>query len=298
MATEQITTIPDRPVTTTPVERERHTRVSWGGIFGGAFVALGVWALLYSLGLALGLSSIDAQEGVGGPALFTGIWSIITPLVALFVGGYVAARMSGIVDKMAGALHGAVVWGLTTVVGAFALTMLLGTLVGTAVSAGKSAVSATASAGQGAASQLQQSVDVTANQLLQPVNQRLREAGKPEITAQQMSQALQGAVTMSLREGRLDSEIFTQSLAQNTNLSRQDVQEIASGAEQELNQAASQIQSTAASAAQGMGKAFWGVFFALLLGLASSVLGAVAGVSGLQKHDRRTVVGRPATQVP
>ncbi len=34
-------------------------RIAWGGIFGVAVAALGIWALLYALGLALGLSSID-----------------------------------------------------------------------------------------------------------------------------------------------------------------------------------------------------------------------------------------------
>ena len=35
-------------------------KLSWGAIFGGAFVAVGLWILLYALGAALGLSSILA----------------------------------------------------------------------------------------------------------------------------------------------------------------------------------------------------------------------------------------------
>jgi hypothetical protein len=36
--------------------------LSWGAIFGGAIAALGVGALLHSLGLALGLTSINPQN--------------------------------------------------------------------------------------------------------------------------------------------------------------------------------------------------------------------------------------------
>ncbi|HZI05155.1 MAG TPA: hypothetical protein VEZ71_14085, partial [Archangium sp.] len=37
-------------------------KVSWGSIFAGVVTALGLWALLYSFGLALGLSSINPQD--------------------------------------------------------------------------------------------------------------------------------------------------------------------------------------------------------------------------------------------
>jgi hypothetical protein len=37
-------------------------KLSWGAIFGGTLVALGVWILLYALGLALGLSSVDPAD--------------------------------------------------------------------------------------------------------------------------------------------------------------------------------------------------------------------------------------------
>jgi hypothetical protein len=86
-------------------------KLSWGSILGGLLVALGLWVLLGILGLAAGLS---AQ----GPALFqqggfrAGLWTILAPLVSLLVGGLVAARSAGIVDRATGAIHGAVLWAL------------------------------------------------------------------------------------------------------------------------------------------------------------------------------------------
>src|SRR5262245_17914484 len=78
-----------------PLVPEEHTRIRWGAVFGGAIAALGVWALLYAFGLAIGLSTVDPHEGnVRGAGIFTGIWSIVAPLIALFVGGLVASRGS------------------------------------------------------------------------------------------------------------------------------------------------------------------------------------------------------------
>src|SRR5688500_18139947 len=102
-------------------------RLSWGAIFGAAFVALGIWVLLYALGLALGLSALEptSPNSARAAGIGTGIWSLIAPLIALFVGGFVAARSSGVLERMVGALHGAVLWGLTTVFGIMVMGVAL-----------------------------------------------------------------------------------------------------------------------------------------------------------------------------
>jgi len=173
-------------------------KLSWGAIFGGTFVALGVWVLLYSLGLAMGLSSVDPADPSSAKAagIGTGIWSLITPLIALFAGGWVASRTAGVMDKMGGAVHGAVLWGLTTLAGVIVMGMALSSLLGTAFNVGKTAVSATgsavASAASGAASQgdnagsLARTFGLNAEDALAPINQRLKAEGKPPITADQL----------------------------------------------------------------------------------------------------------------
>jgi hypothetical protein len=128
-------------------------RMSWGAIFGGTVAALGIWLLLWTLGLALGLSSVEpsAPGSVRGAGLFTGIWSLVTPLVALFIGGMVAARGPGVVSKLGGTLHGLVMWGLTTIAGAYLLVSLVGSVVGGVASAGKAALGAAGQAAAGVA---------------------------------------------------------------------------------------------------------------------------------------------------
>ncbi len=127
-------------------------KMSWGAIFGGTVAALGVWLLLWSLGLALGLSSVEPETGsMRGAGLFTGIWSLVSPLIALFVGGMVAARGAGVISRSGAAIHGLVMWGLTAILGAWLLMSLLGTLVGGLASAGKTAIGAAGQAAAGAA---------------------------------------------------------------------------------------------------------------------------------------------------
>jgi hypothetical protein len=136
------TIIRGAPVATSP------TALRWGAIFGGAFAALAIWLLLYALGLALGLSTIDPDRPytLQRTGLFTGIWGLATPLVALFIGGLVASRGAGVVDRGGGALHGLVVWSFATVLGAWGVTTIATTALSGIASVGKGAVTAGADA--------------------------------------------------------------------------------------------------------------------------------------------------------
>lgn len=113
--------------------------ISWGALFAGAAAALGVWILLYALGVALGLSTVnpDNPDTLRASGVFTGIWGLVTPLVALFVGGLVAGRSAGALNRGGGALHGLVVWSLTALGGLFLVANLLGGVLGTAVKVGQ-----------------------------------------------------------------------------------------------------------------------------------------------------------------
>jgi hypothetical protein len=237
----------------------------------------------------------------------TGIWSLIAPIIALFAGGIVASRTAGVVDKAGGALHGAVLWGLTTLVGVIVMGMAISSLLGAVFSVGKTAVGATGAAIAGVASQGAQAGKVAsafgldANDALAPVNQRLQQEGKPAITADQLQAATKDVLNTALQQGRLDREVLVSSIARDTSLSRQDAEDIAGRIETQWNQAqakvgqvAQQVQQGALKAADTTGHVFWGVFFALLLGLASSILGATLGVSKRQRFYAGGTIIPPA----
>ncbi|WP_163996279.1 hypothetical protein [Pyxidicoccus caerfyrddinensis] len=290
------------------------SKLSWSAIFGGAFVALGVWILLYSLGLALGLSAMDPNDpgSAKSAGIGTGIWSLVAPLIALFFGGFVAARTAGVLDKGGGALHGAVLWGLTTLAGTILMSMALSSLMGAVFSVGKTAVGAAGTAVVGAATQggeAAKAFGLDANDALGPVNQRLAQEGKPAVTADQLQNATSDVLSTALRTGQLDREVLVTSIANNTKLSRQDAEDVATRVEQQFNQTRGQIkqqagqigqqvQEGALKAADTTGRVFWGIFGALLLGLVSSVLGATLGVSRRQRvRAEGAVVPGPRREV-
>jgi hypothetical protein len=274
-------------------------RLSWGAIFGGTVAALSLWVLLYSLGLALGLSTVDPDDPAGSfrsSGIFTGIYGLIAPLIALFVGGLVAGRVSGVFEKGSDVIHGLLMWGMTTLLGTWLVMTVLGSLLSGAASAGKAALAAGGAAvgalaqGVEGAADLPGAVGVDAEDALAPINQRLRAEGKPAITAAQLQNTIRDAAQQSVRQGRVDRNTLTQSIAQNTALSQRDASELAGRLEAQLNQARSRIaegarsagqaaQQGAAKAADATGKAFWGVFGALLLGLAAAMAGARVGMN-------------------
>ena len=286
-------------------------RLSWGAIFGGAVTALGLWVLLYALGLAAGLTSLDPANphSARSSGIFTGIWALIAPLIALFVGGWVAGRGSSIVSRGQGATHGLVMWGLTTVLGASIVAMVMSAVVGGVVSAGKTVVSAGGSAigsvasGSGNAAS---SLGIDANDALGPINERLRAEGKPTITAEQLQAGTRDVAQTAVRQGRLDRETLVAAIVQNTGLSRADAEEIGDRIQARYQGASAQVQSGLQAAAQkaeqgalkagdATGKALWGVFGALLMGLIAAVAGGAAGAPGFPGgHRRRDRFTRPA----
>jgi hypothetical protein len=270
--------------------------------------SLGLWILLYSLGLALGLSTINPQDASSARSsgIFTGIWSLISPLIALFVGGIVAGRGSGAWTKSGGGVHGLVMWGLTTLVGLWLVGNIVSSVASGLASVGSTAVQATgaavsAGASQGGAlGQVAQNFGLDANDALGPVNQRLRAEGKPAITSAQLEAATKDVVQTAVKQGRLDRNLLVESIAQQTALSRADAEEVAGRVETQFNsvsgnlqakagQAAQSVQTGALKAADATGKAFWGVFGALFLGLVSAILGGFVGVG------RHAHAGSPLT---
>jgi hypothetical protein len=282
-------------VETTPpgvVAEVKTARVSWSAIFAGTVVALGVWALLYVFGLAAGLSALDPQDpGTARTAgIGTGIWSIIAPLIALFIGGYIAARLVGTGDRGTGAIHGAVLWGLTTVAGIALVGSVIGSLVGGVTNLGARAAGAVDG-------DTAQALGLDAEALVAPVNRRLAEQGRPQITANQMQAALNDITQRSLREGELSRETIVTSIAQRTALDRNDAEAVAAQVEQQVRARGGQLGTTALQAAETTGRVMWGVFGALMLGLISAIAGGLVGIGqgfllGRRRAEPAVPVGR------
>lgn len=86
-------------------------RISWGGINGGVLLAVGLLILLTALGLAIGISAVNpGQTQASTVGTSAAIWSGLSLLAALFLGGYASTRLSATTDSTTGFFEGALVW--------------------------------------------------------------------------------------------------------------------------------------------------------------------------------------------
>ena len=104
---------------------EYHDRVRWGPIFSGLVIAIGTQLVLSALGAAIGLSNI-ANSGAprtiaSSVGTGVGIWSIISLLISLGVGGWVTARACGPMNRSTALLNGAILWATTLTIGSWLL---------------------------------------------------------------------------------------------------------------------------------------------------------------------------------
>ncbi len=272
-------------------------RVSWAAIFAGAFVSIGAWMLLHILGLGIGLTAIDPNDpnSLRGVGIGTTIWSLIAPILALFVGGLVMGRLTGPMHRFRGAIHGAILWSVVTVVSMLLLVSALSALVGNAARLGGRAAAGMAQGAAAAGAAVDMSdlsaLGIRSDDLLAPINQRLAAQGKLTVTAAQLSAAARDALRSAVRQGRVDRDVLVAALTANTPLAREDATQVADAIAQRWSQeyaaasaGAQQLQEEALQAAETTGKALVGFFFALLLALASAIAGATVGVVREQRH--------------
>ncbi|WP_017716925.1 hypothetical protein [Kamptonema formosum] len=98
-----------------------HDRVRWGPIFAGIVVAISTQLILSALGAAIGLSVGAAGSDARAVGTGLGIWSIISLLIALFLGSWVMARTCGPMNSKTAMLNGAILWATTLAVSAWLL---------------------------------------------------------------------------------------------------------------------------------------------------------------------------------
>ncbi|HAG80649.1 MAG TPA: hypothetical protein DD379_09580 [Cyanobacteria bacterium UBA11162] len=110
----------DSYVTDTPVVNqviEYHDRVRWGPIISGIVVALATQLILSALGAAIGSTFLAGsgapRSNAPGVGTGVGIWSVISLLISLFLGSWVAARACGPINRNTALLNGAILWATT-----------------------------------------------------------------------------------------------------------------------------------------------------------------------------------------
>lgn len=295
-------------------------KISWGAILAGVLVSLVVMLVLNLLGIGIGLASINPMtetspfSGVGIGAI---IWYIISNLIAIFAGGYTAARLSGIPIPVISTFHGILSWCLYTLISLWLLTTAVGSIVsgvGSAISQTLSSVGSVVGGGQNSSSQSQQSGQssgLSLDRITSEVKQILRQTGDPalqpgalenraENATQDARRALNSGNAMSDQEisgilqqllykgGNLVDEVDQKDVANviaaRTNMSQEEANNAAETVVRNFNEAKQELQQVAAQAKQqateAAAQAADAASSAAIWSFVALVLGAIVAAAG------------------
>ncbi len=119
-----------------------HDRIRWGPIWAGIVTALATLLVLSAIGVAFGfatrsVTTLTAARSIG---IGLGIWTAISAIIALFLGGFIAARFMPLDTRGVGMVHGVAVWAMTqllgTILALLSISVTLGVLGSAAAAQG------------------------------------------------------------------------------------------------------------------------------------------------------------------
>lgn len=239
-------------------------KVSWGGIFGGVLVAVGLLILLTALGVAIGISAAQPGEteastlGTGA-----GIWTAASLLLALFIGGMVATRIGAISDGAIGFFEGALVWVVSVLLVLYSASVGVSSIAGGAFSMLGGAAQTLGSAVQG------QGIEMSGG-----VDQMLARLKDPK-TAQQIASATgmhQSDVQQTLSQTAERVEANRDNPTQAAAEAKKGVGELMQSAK-----SSGALEQKAQEMKPGATRAAWIAFGGLVLSLLAAVIGAMLG---------------------
>lgn len=253
-------------------------RLSWGGIWAGVLTVMGTLLFLTTLGIAVGISAADPGQTDAG-ALGTGaaIWSGLSLLIALFVGGMAATRLGLVFDKAAGAFEGALVWVLS-----FLLILWL-------ASSGVRLVAGGIASLFGGVTQTVSSVVGSEDLSSGSVDQILARLNDPQLAG-----TLASATGMSEQEVRSTLSDVAQRVEAARDNPQMAASEVRQGTRQLMERARQQLPMMAERAQATATKTAWATFAAMLLSLAAAVVGAMFGRKRAEKRVLRAAAGEVA----
>ncbi len=277
-----------------PVDRDLygkgHTRLSWGAAFAGVVIAVAVQLVLGILGTGIGLSMVDPVEGTTpgatGFGIGAGIYWLITTILALGLGGYAAARVSGVTERFDALVHGLVVWGVTLILTLYLLTSAVGGIIGGAFRTVGAVAGAAGSTVGAAAPKAAEIAGIDNGDVRQEAAKYLSDA--PSDPAQMTPEQAQAEIAKQLpalarggAEGAQAEGRIVDIVAAQRKISRPEAQAQVDRAKADFVKAKNDTVQTAKSAADSAAGAAAGTSFvivlALVIGAAASAFGAAAG---------------------
>ncbi len=238
--------------------------VSWGGIWGGVLIGMGTLLLLTALGLALGVTAVDADSDAQALGMGAAIWAGISLLLAIYIGGMVSTRIGAIFDTTTGIFEGALVWVLSLLLIVYLAGSGIGIVAGGAFKLVGGATQTLGSIVSGTTPDISQgTIDQVISRLRDPQTSRVIAAatGLP-----------QERVRNNLGQIADQADSARDDPAQAASEVRQSVENMIQTARADGTFAAAAEQAQSAAA-----KTAWITFGALVLSLLAAILGAMTG---------------------
>lgn len=265
-------------------------QISWGAVFAGAVIALVLQLLLNLLGLGFGLSAVDPGTGGGASAgalgLGAGIWFVLSGIIAAFVGGIAAGRLSGKPRESTAGWHGLIAWAVTTLGVVYLLSSAVGGIVGGTLGAvGGVARGAASTVGGAVSTAATAAPAVTGAQgadvggALEGIEQEVRQAtgGDPAQALSAMRAYLSGDPAQQAQARETAANAIAQQRGIPIDQARAEVARLETQYRSRLQQTGQTVTNTANTAADA---ASWGSILAalgLLLGAAAAWFGGRRG---------------------
>ena len=267
----------------TPVSPEEDVRtimlnrVSWAAVFAGVVVSLVTQLLLNMLGLGIGIATLDPGTG-DNPAASTfsvgaATWWTLSGIIAAFVGGYVAGRLSGRPKESTTGWHGITAWAFTTLLIFYLLTSTVGAVLGGAFNTISNAVGGLTQTAATAAAPAIAQADPFAE-----IEQQVRAGGQdPAALRDAAVSAVRGAVTGDPAEAEEARVRAAEALARAQNIPIEEARAQVDQYAEQYQQTVDRVQQQATEAANTAADV---VSTAALFGFIALVLGAIAAWFG------------------
>ena len=255
--------------------------VSWGGVLAGVVAGLVTQLILNLIGIGIGASTLNPMTGdnpsASGFSIGAGIWWALSGIIAAFVGGYIASRLSGRPKSSTGGWHGLTSWALTTLVVFYLLTTAVGGLIGGAFNTVSGAIGgvghAVSSAAQTAVPALTQGTDPV-GAMQQALSSPANDPADMKAATTSLAKALVSGDDAQVADAR---EKVAQAMSKQQNIPIDQARARVSAYETQVRDKAAQAKQQAAEAADTAAKS---VSRGALLGSLALILGAIAAWFG------------------
>ena len=266
-------------------------RVAWGAVLAGVVLGLAIEAAFGVLATGIGLSLIDSGAGITMPAFAAGsaaaAWWVASTLVAMFFGGWAAAYLASPSRRGDGALHGILVWAVSTVLMLYLFGSAFGALAAGAfgtLSRFATAITQTSPPPVTASASTAPSSSDTIEQISQEARELIANAKQAGAGSQpDISGAVANINELLLQWFRDDAdsadarEALIGALTAQAGMSREEAELMLSDWLQRYAGTKAQVESqsreVADRAARSVARAAWVAFIAMLIGVAVAALG-------------------------